>query len=205
MSKGSRNCYYLIFGLFFIFALCGLVMESNGSTYAFRTSEELVEDADLVIIGTVKKINDPILVDTDSGKTVYTDAIFEVSKVYKGQTVSKEISVRMVGGIDDGYLPTDTSIRNAENYIVGKEYLLFLMKGWSWEDNRWTDDFYFTLTPQAKIRLTGPDSGIDDNGQASDVKELKKLLGENSDESGGIFVRINIIIKSFFKNLFQIF
>ena len=217
--KINKKFYYLFLGLFLSFVLCGslfymgtnfsdsdqeqrpFVIESHG-LYAFRTNEKLVEDADLVIIGTVKKIEpaqwgtpngkmpkgvtivkgkdksiESVTIDIEPDDAVHTDVIFEVSEVYKGQTISKEIRVRTMGGIVDGLQFKDREGENAEDYIIGKEYMLFLMKGM--KDDKWTDEFYFTLTPQAKILLTDSGSGIDAEGESSDVKELKKLLEEN--------------------------
>ena len=208
---------YLILGLFFIFALCGVfyigadllnqeeipfMVESHGE-YAFRTSNQLVEDSDLVIIGTAKKVEsarwgtldgkmpegvilvkskdknvpyESVTLNLKPGETVYTDTIFEVSEVYKGQIASKEVIVRTIGGTVDGL---QFKSGYSEDYQIEKEYMLFLGKGWDYKNSKWTDEFYFALTPQARILLTEMDVGIDAEGKNIDIKELEKLLEEN--------------------------
>ena len=103
-----------------------------GVTYVEKSLDNLIDEAELIVIGEVDTIL-PSRWSTFSGKrpnddevsdyTIYTDVIFQVNQVLKGQIESSAIHIRTFGG----KVGQDQMVVSLETqFEIGQTYLLFL-------------------------------------------------------------------------------
>lgn len=103
-----------------------------GVTYVEKSLDNLIDEADLIVIGQVDTIL-PSRWSTFSGKrpndnqisdyTIYTDVIFQTSQLIKGERNTSSIYIRTFGG-QVGQDQMTVSLET--QYQINKTYLLFL-------------------------------------------------------------------------------
>lgn len=118
--------------------------------------EELIEKADLIVKGEVKK-NLPAVWNTENGilksnddindYSMYHDVVIEIEEVYKGEIDTKEIYVRKVGGVIDN----THIITNSKEYNEGEKVILYLAKDTSSLTAKNGPEHYFELSEKGQI------------------------------------------------------
>jgi len=95
------------------------------ATFAYYSEERLMERAALVVYGRAIGRSEPFFIENiySGARAVFTDYLFEVYEVFRGEIVSREVIVRVEGGITDEMILIVDYIPEFER---GREYILFL-------------------------------------------------------------------------------
>ena len=101
-------------------ALLGLSIPANATTLRPLQAVELVDQAELIVVGTAV---DRRVATTLDGSYPYTFITFEIQQTLKGETESKRLTLRFEGGeLGDEYI----LVQGMPEFERGGEYLLFV-------------------------------------------------------------------------------
>lgn len=138
---------------------------SRSALLAAYTYEDLNNNSDTVIIGTVKEIlpskwntadgkqPDKTAAELESSDIIYTDIIVNVDKYLKNPLSSNEVTVRVIGGTVGSVSMTSD---DEPNFKLGEKVLLYLKED-TYRDTKNVGSEHFVTTGhlQGKFTLTG--------------------------------------------------
>ena len=166
----------------------------NGS-YAMYSLEDLTNETELIVRGTVKSVSEPRWNNQEnrkpnaiSGKdTIYKDTVFKVDKVYKGNAGLSMLEVRSFGGrTADFEIDSDMELK----LNVGDEAVLFLVPDDTIYNKEKAAGHYILLgSLQAVYSISGNDaSNVHESMKVAELEQkIKDYLGnpKHTKKTGG--------------------
>jgi len=153
----------------------------------YLSPDELAENSDLILIGSVKEIL-PARWNTPDGEqpenafegsgldvVIYRDVVISVDEYLKNSLPSNEVVVRVLGGTV-GNLGMD--VEDEPSFEPGEDVLLYLVEDTSpfTKDLR-PEHFRVTGVSQGKYTLTGDGKAVK-SGEVADLGELLKIISD---------------------------
>jgi len=163
-----------------LLVICLLILSSgiaSATSYPYYSYEELRDGCSLVVSGQVISISESKW-STPDGKRpenliteevnedgtprtiynlylewdeyIYTDAVFKIEAVYKGDLIEDEIVVRFLTGTADDWSISDSAGLDIQSYEEGKTYLFFLVPCVTYAEGK-IPNHYRVVTPRGAL------------------------------------------------------
>lgn len=122
----------LVLGFFLgksFFTPSGTYIEAPDAIYVARDITSYTNQADVIVVGTVREVNDPYITSA-TGITLLQDAQVDVLEVLKGDRNMKNVKVSRLADQIEGFSPENISALKGKTGLLkpGEKVLLFLGK-----------------------------------------------------------------------------
>ncbi|MCL2843577.1 MAG: hypothetical protein FWE28_09015 [Oscillospiraceae bacterium] len=125
-----------------------IIMQS--ASFAWFPIEERLGQAMLIVHGTVTGKSEPFLIENIhyGGRLVFTDYYIEIHEVLRGETSTREITLRVEGGVTDELI---FIVDYVPEFEIGGQYILLLSTpvGGLWD----TPGYYYYLSGQSPLSV----------------------------------------------------
>ena len=99
---------------------------------------------------------------------IYTDAVFKIETIYKGDLKEDEIVVRFLTGIADGWRISETAGLDIQSYEEGETYLFFLTPYITRHEGK-IPNHYRVVTPRGALMKQESATGLTNQNQETFV------------------------------------